>query len=131
MADTIGSASRSTPLVDAFPSGYVGTCPKGARDGAWKYAFEGAKPGSVICIKCERVLYGGINRLKYHLVSISKHNARICPWAIEEIKREMNVILATGEEQKLQKERAKLAMRASIAKSQGASINLEEEGEAL
>ncbi|XP_057865914.2 uncharacterized protein LOC131073496 [Cryptomeria japonica] len=42
---TVGSASGFGPLVDACPSWYVGTRPKGARDKAWKYAFERTKSG--------------------------------------------------------------------------------------
>ncbi|XP_057831727.1 uncharacterized protein LOC131042462 isoform X1 [Cryptomeria japonica] len=43
----------------------------------------------------------------------------------------MNALLAAGEEKKLQRKRVKLAMRSAIAESQGASIDIEEEQEAL
>ncbi|XP_059072529.1 uncharacterized protein LOC131065074 [Cryptomeria japonica] len=117
--------------LDPRPSGYIGTRPRGSRDGAWRYAYEGPNLGSVICIKCEKILRGGINRLKYHLARIDRHDARACPGTNEEIKRQMNALLVAGEEKKLQRERAKLAMRSAIAESQGVSVDLEEEQEAL
>ncbi|XP_057848458.2 uncharacterized protein LOC131058955 [Cryptomeria japonica] len=123
-------AREQWPL-DPCPSGYIGTRPRGARDGAWRYAYEGPDPGLVICIKCEKILHGGINRLKYHLAGIDTHDARACPETNEEIKRQMNALLVAGEEKKLQRERAKLAMRSTIAESQGVSVDLEEEQEAL
>ncbi|XP_057865208.1 uncharacterized protein LOC131072922 [Cryptomeria japonica] len=115
--------------LEPCPSGYVGTHPKGAGDRAWRYAYEGPDPGTMICIKCEKILHGGINRLKYHFAGIDKHDARECIGTTDEIKREMNAVLADGEEKKLQRERAKLAMRSAIANSQGASIDIEEEEE--
>ncbi|XP_057816558.2 uncharacterized protein LOC131029904 [Cryptomeria japonica] len=123
-------ASFDWPL-ESCPSGYIGTRPKGARDRAWRYAYEGPKPGTVICIKCEKIVHGGINRLKCHLVGIDRHDARECIGTTPEIKREMNALLSAGEEKKLQRERAKLAMRSAIAEYQGVSIDFEEEQEAL
>ncbi|XP_059063100.1 uncharacterized protein LOC131079406 isoform X2 [Cryptomeria japonica] len=123
-------AREQWPL-DPCSSGYIGTRPRGARDGAWRYAYEGPDPGSVICIKCEKLLHGDINCLKYHLAGIDRHDATTCLETNEEIKRQMNALLAAGEEKKLQRERAKLAMRSTIAKSQGVSVDIEEEQEAF
>lgn len=123
-------AREQWPL-DPCPSGYIGTRPRGDRDGTWRYAYEGPDPGSAICIKCEKLLHGGINRLKYHLAGIDRHDARACPRTNEEIKRQMNALLAAKEEKKLQRERATLAMRSAIAKSQGVFVDIEEEHEAL
>ncbi|XP_057827910.2 uncharacterized protein LOC131039203 [Cryptomeria japonica] len=123
-------AREQWPL-DPCPSGYISTRSRGARDGAWRYAYEEPDPGSVIYIKCEKILHGGINRLKYHLAGIDRHDARACPETIEEIKRQMNALLAAGLEKKLERERAKLAMRSTIAKSQSVFVDLEEEQEAL
>ena len=111
------SASASGPV--ACPFGFIGMRPKGARDFAWKYAFEGTEYNSVICIKCENKIRGGISRLKYHLVGIQKCDTRVCPETMEEIKREMIALLSAQEEKKLKRERAKLTMRASIYESQG------------
>ncbi|XP_057851591.2 uncharacterized protein LOC131061784 [Cryptomeria japonica] len=122
--------SSDWPL-EPCPSRYIGTRPKGARDRAWRYAYEGLDSGTVICIKCEKLLHGGINHLKYHLVGIDSHDARECQGTNLEIKRQTNALLADREEKKLQRERVKLAMRSTIAESQDASIDIEEEQEAL
>ena len=119
MASSASGAATSCSGPVACPSGFIGTSPKGARDFAWKYAFEGTDYNSVICIKCERQIRGGISRLKYHLAGIEKRNTRICDAATEEIKRKMMALLSAQEEKKLKRERAKLAMRAAIYESQG------------
>lgn len=112
--------------LEPHPFGYVGTRPKGARDRAWRYAYEGPNPGTVICIKCEKIIHGGINRLKYHIASIEKHDARVCRGATDEIKkRHWCLTLSWGREEIAK--RAKL----DIVESQGASINIKEEVEAL
>ena len=118
-SSTTGSSLASPSGPVACPSGFIGTCPKGARDFAWKYAFEGTEYNSVICIKCEKQIRGGISRLKYHLAGIQKRDTRVCPETTEEIKREMIALLSAQEEKKLKRERAKLTMRASIYESQG------------
>lgn len=122
------SGSASGPVAS---SSFVGKRPPGARDPAWKYAYLGPYPGSVFCIKCQNVYRGGINRLKYHLAGISRRDAKACTGTTEEIKRQMNAILAAAEERKLQREKAKAAMQASIASSQGAPVNLESDDDAL
>jgi hypothetical protein len=114
------------------PSGYIGTRPKNARDKAWRYAYEAPNDvGKVICIPCEKVISGGINRFKYHLAGIKKHDSTPCLKVTEEEKRFINALLAAAEEKKLNKERAKLAMRAAIAESEGAPFDMQEEEEAL
>ena len=100
---TFGSASTSASGPVACPSRFIGTHPKGARDFAWKYAFEGIEYNSVICIKCEKQIRGGISRLKYHLAGIQKRDTRVCPETTEEIKREM-IVLLSAQEEKLKKE---------------------------
>jgi len=114
------------------PSGYIGTRPKNARDKAWRYAYEAPNDvGKVICIPRERIISGGINRLKYHLAGIKKHDSNPCLKVTDEEKRFINALLAAAEEKKLNRERAKLAMRAAIAESEGAPFDMQEEEEAL
>ena len=119
MASSASGAAASSSGPVACPSGFIGMCPKGARDFAWKYAFEGTKYNSLICMKCEKQIRGGISRLKYHLAGIEKRDTRIYDATTEEIKREMIALLSAQEEKKLKRERAKLAMRAAIYESQG------------
>jgi hypothetical protein len=127
----MASSQEVWPLTPC-PSGYIGTRPKNARDKTWRYAYEAPdEPGKVICINCERVISGGINRLKYHLAGIRKHDTNPCDKNTEEIKRFVNSILAAGEEKKLHRERERLAVRAAIAESQGATIDMEQEQAAL
>lgn len=85
----------------------------------------------MICIPCERIISGGINRLKYHLAGIKKHDSNPCLKVTKEEKRFINALLAAAEEKKLNRERAKLAMRAAIAESEGAPFDMQEEEEAL
>ena len=119
MSSSASGAAASSSGPVACPSGFIGTRPKGARDFAWKYAFEGTEYNSVICMKCERQIGERISRLKYHLVGIEKRDTGICDATTEEIKREMIPLLSAQEEKKLKRERAKLAMRAAIYESQG------------
>lgn len=114
MAYEPASASGSTPSV---PAGFVGTCPPGARDPAWKYAYLGPIPGTIYCIPCKKIYRGGINHLKYHLAGIPQRDAKECPKTTEEIKRHMNAIFSAAEEKKVQREKARVAMQATIASS--------------
>lgn len=114
------------------PSGYIGTRPKNARDQAWKYAYEAPdEPTKVICIRCEKVISGGIYRFKYHIAGISKHDTNPCESTTEEIKRFANALLAAGEQKKLQRERNKLHVRAAIAETQGSFVDVQEEEAAI
>ena len=76
------------------PSGYIGTRSKNARDKAWRYAYEAPNDvGKMICIQCERIISRGINRLKYHLAGIKKHDSNPCLKVTDEEKRFISALL--------------------------------------
>jgi hypothetical protein len=60
--------------------------------------MRGPTSGSVVYTKCKKIYHGGINHPKYHLASITHCDAKPCPKATEEIKREMNALIAVAEQ---------------------------------
>jgi hypothetical protein len=123
MANREASRLGSTlGFTSSMPPPIIDTHPIGTRDLAWKYAYQGLILGIIICIRCINLYHGGINCLKYHLADITHHDAKPCINTIEEIKREMNYLLALAKAKKLQKEKTSVPIATSIIGGHGPQV---------
>ena len=91
-------------------------------DIAWKYGTKGDLSGQVICNFCKRPYRGGINRLKYHLARIPGKDVALCSAAPPKVVREMQALLATPSQKKVEKQKTKMAVGAGI----GGNVSFED-----
>jgi hypothetical protein len=99
-------------------------------DPTWEHCFvpDMSKKHAIQCKYCDKVIHGGITRVKYHLANIGGFNVTKCKKVPAHVKQEMEALLTkkTGEKEQRKKEKQRERDEIDLDKSDGSD---EEENE--
>jgi hypothetical protein len=112
---SVNSASITQKISNAIKSD----------DPTWEHCFvpDMSKKQAIQCKYCDKVIHGGITRVKYHLANIGGFNVTKCKKVPAHVKQEMEAFLTkkTGEKEQRKKKKQRDRDEIDLDKSDGSN----------